>query len=179
MVAIRNRNTNVPHVFRYPKWEQGIFYPAASLVAYQVQGTVDSDQSYWNFYTSLRDINPGEDSPLTNTKWYLIFDAEARGNDSDFLDRLEALENTHDSDIARIVHNYLANDSDIQDFLTRDHDSDIRVAVHNYLANDSDIQEYLTRNLDSEIRVVVHDYLASDSDLSERIIGGVWDYGSF
>lgn len=153
MVAIRNRNTNVPHVFRYPKWEQGIFYPAGSLVSYPASGLIDSELSYWNFYTSLRDVQPTESAPDNNANWAIFYDSTAQGLDSDLVDRVLALEATHDSDIARIVHNYLANDSDIQEYLTRDHDSDIRVAVH--------------------------DYLAGDSDLSERIIGGVWDYGSF
>lgn len=113
MVAIRNSNTNVPHVFRYPKWEQGIFYPAGSLVSYPASGIIDSDESYWNFYTSLRDVQTTESPPGNNPNWAIFYDAATAASDSELLMQVDELEKNHDSDIKRAVHDYLSNDSDL------------------------------------------------------------------
>lgn len=167
MVAIRNRtNNSIPYVFRYPKWEDGVFYPAGSLATYPASGLIDSEQSYWNFYTSLRDVPAGQEPPPDNSNWSLVFDAAAEAKDSEILDRLEALELEHDSDVRRVVHDYLSNDSDF-DIL-------IEEVVHNYLANDSDLDFAHRRDVDSDT-LTLKDY---DSDLT-AFISAPFDYGSF
>lgn len=145
MVAIRNRNTNVPHVFRYPLWEEGIFYPNGSLAAREVKGYIDSDNNYFNYYGALRDIQPGSLPPESNNDWTLVFDGAREAKDSEILERLVALELEHDSDIRRTVHDFLKNDSDFNTLIASFfRDSDLFVT--NIFFGDNDSEGVLSWN---------------------------------
>jgi len=137
MVAIRNRNTNVPHVFRYPKYEFGVFYPAGSLVSYPIESPSDSDEAYFEFYVSRynvaadKNILPGDDAKT----WKLILSSYA--GDSDLQIRLEAIESVvleHDSDLLMIYDEFKSTDSDIITELNL-----INYRLHELESFDSDI----------------------------------------
>ena len=161
MVAIRNRNTNVPHVFRYPQWEEDIFYPAGSLVSYPVTNP-DSDGAYWDFYVAKVDIESTDNVPPTDNflKYKLILSTSTVGDSE-----VNALLLQLDSDIQILQDsvNLLINyDSELKAWL----DSEVRERIE----NDSDIQfiknSILSRDsdLDSELNQIRHDFISADSD---------------
>lgn len=158
MVAIRNRNTPVPHVFRYPKWEEGIFYPAGSLVSYPVQDLqlYDSDIVFYEFFVSKFDIDAGGQPPTEDSVVWKFIMSTAQPLDSEIELRLRAL----DSDIT-------ANEERITRLI--DFDSDIAYKVdseiRNRLENDSELYRYI----DSEITREISKRLESDSDITVRI----------
>lgn len=167
MTAIRNYSTNVPHVFRYPRWAPDVFYPASSLVSFPY---VDSDgvTLRYNYYTSSKDIGPGNGSPYENFDWFLVFDIteaqRVQRNDSDIYRAINNL----DSDMAAALEIVrLQSDSD-NIVSVNDHDSDIAMAYHDFKAADSDASVKSTKDLDSEILA----RKSADSDilyLMERI----------
>lgn len=61
-----------PYVGRYPVFNSGVFYYAGSVVSksFQVSPT-DSDNVYYNFYVSKRDISPGGLEPDVSGDWTL------------------------------------------------------------------------------------------------------------
>ena len=173
MAGIRSFNTNLPHVFRYPEWVQGVFYPSGSVVAVEI---IDSDV-YYDFYAAITDISDLNTWPPGNQgEWRLLHDAFQIDSDT-----IAALQN-FDSDRKRI---YEALDS--ERLATQSADSDILVLltkeIHDRAAGDSDVfvlldSETLARkSADSDIWVYLreHDsdiavlYARSDSDILTMI----------
>ena len=159
MVAIRNRTNRVPHVFRYPKWEPDVFYPAGSLVCYPVQDLqlYDSDVVFYEFFVSKFDIQPGTQAPTENSVDWKFIMSTAKSLDSELELRLRAL----DSDITvaeeKIVR--LINfDSDI----ARKVDSEITLR----LEGDSELWAFI----DSEIRRKIDSYLQDSEIRVERVL---------
>lgn len=177
MTAIRNLNTNVPHVFRYPLWASDVFYPAGSVVSVYVASILDSETRYLNFYTNIRDAKPGDDSPTSNSNWKLTFDAQQAASDSEFLVKFDNL----DSDLQNAIISYQNSDSDIKKIIqlmkdqSRDSDnivswgdldSEKAKLAHDFRAADSEIRKLTTGGLDSEIRARKN----ADSDIRASIL---------
>lgn len=161
MVAIRNNNTNVPHVFRYPKYETNIFYPAGSLVSYPVLGA-DSDQPKFDFYVSRVDVPAAKniDPPNDTFAWKVVMTTS--------LEDISDSELVLDSELKQVYHDYRAEDSDLKVH----YDSEIAKVRHDFQAKDSDLEfEH-----DSDIRQMSHDMKAFDSDLLIDLTRG-YDYG--
>ena len=155
MAGIRNFNTNVPHVFRYPEWTEGVFYPSGSVVSLEI---VDSDV-YYDFYAAIRDVKNLTDRPNTNaSEWRRVHDAFQI--DSDLLGLLTNL----DSEIQRIYETI-----DSEEMSREDADSDILLAIdseqHDRKAADSDLYVLIDNHLDSE----EHARQAADSDIHHRL----------
>lgn len=177
MAGIRSFNTNLPHVFRYPEWTEGIFYPSGSVVAVEI---IDSDV-YYDFYAAIRDVQDLNTWPPSNQgEWRLLHDAfqidsdtlAALSNfDSELLKIYEALDSERlatqsaDSDILldldSEIHSRKSADSDILVWAEYKFDSE-EIARR---SGDSDLQRQIWDN-DSDIRVL---YARTDSDLIQRL----------
>jgi hypothetical protein len=177
MTAIRNRNTNVPHVFRYPKWQEGVFYPAGSLVSYPVAAPADSDQAYWDFYVAKIDVEAADTTPppANSTKYKLIMSTSTVG-DSEvnfFLLKLDSEIKV----VSRRVDKLVERDSDFSSFL----DSEISERI----ANDSDIQFIkgailnIYDEFDSDLAIIRHDFAAADSDKLSNVTVSLHDLQAF
>lgn len=170
MVAIRNRNTNVPHVFRYPRWEADIFYPAGSLVSYPIP-TPDSEGAYWDFYVAKLDVAAADNIPPPDNfaKYKLIMSTSTVG-DSEVNELLLNL----DSDIRLVksLTKYLINyDSDLKKWIDSEinerieNDSDIQILKRYVINSDSDIFKVL----DSDIQTLKRFVINSDSDIFKAL----------
>lgn len=177
MTAIRNRNTSVPHVFRYPRWQEGVFYPAGSLVSYPVAAPSDSDQAYWDFYVAkvdvvISDIAP---PPSNSLKYKLIMSTSTVG-DSEVNQFLLQLDSEIKA-VSRRVDRLVDRDSDFLIFL----DSEISERIQ----NDSDIQfiknALLNRDneIDSDLQLIRHDFAAADSDKLSGVTTDLHDLKAF
>ena len=177
MAGIRSFNTNLPHVFRYPEWVQGVFYPSGSVVAVEI---IDSEVHY-DFYAAIHDIQDLNTWPPGNQgEWRLLHDAFQIDSDT-----LTALQN-FDSELIRV---YEALDS--ERLATQSADSDILVLlakeIHDRAAGDSDVvtlldSEILARkSADSDIwvRLIEHDsdiaylYARNDNALHAAILSSI------
>lgn len=178
MVAIRNRNTNVPHVFRYPKYETDIFYPAGSLVSYPVQSPRDSDEAYFDFYVSKFDVPSTKNivPPNDTATWKLIMSTSQASGDSELENRLLAIEDS-------VTNLRLEHDSD--NIITRtDHDSDMLMAYHDFRSADSDIGVGDLR--DSKISSLIDGNILAWNDSDQYwenktlndILPSTYDYGT-
>ena len=173
MAGIRSFNTNLPHVFRYPEWVEGVFYPSGSVVAVEI---IDSDV-YYDFYAAIRDIQNLTTWPPGNQgEWRLLHDAFQI--DSDTIAALKDFDSEKTRIYEALDSERLATqsaDSDIRldldsEILARQSaDSDILISLdsetHDRKAADSDIWVYL-RDHDSDLAVL---YARSDSDILTMI----------
>ena len=177
MAAIRNRNTSVPYVFRYPKWQQGVFYPAGSLVSYPVAAPTDSDHAYWDFYVAKLDVEAADilPPPQNASKYKLIMSTSTVG-DSEvnfFLLKLDSEIKVLNKRVDELVD----KDSDFDVFL----DSEIRERI----ANDSDIQfiksaiQNIYDEFDSDLAIIRHDFAAADSDKLSGVTANLHDLKAF
>ena len=83
MVAIRDLNTAGVYPFRYPRWVEGVFYPAGSIIGYPKSGG-DSDMVYYDFYVATRNVLASETAiPGLNPKWELFVSTSGGSPDSD------------------------------------------------------------------------------------------------
>ena len=161
MAGIRTFNTNLPHVFRFPEWTEGVFYPKASVVAVE---TPSNGVLYNEYYIAIKDVTAKSTLPEFNTdEWALLFgdngidsDIQVLLRDSDFIQTILNL----DSEMGVLRRDL---DSDRHDWQAAD--SDLRLDMdserHDWKAADSDLRT----DMDSER----HDWKASDSDLGRRI----------
>ena len=154
MAGIRSFNTNLPHVFRYPEWTEGLFYPAGSVVSVEI---IDSDVHY-DFYAAINDIDDKVTPPNSNREWRLLHDAFQI--DSDLIGLLLGF----DSELQRIYESI-----DSEELARQSADSDIRLDIdsdiHALKSYDSDFDSEVRRMFDSER----HDWKAGDSDIHHRL----------
>lgn len=160
MSGIRSFNTNLPHVFRFPEWTEGIFYPSGSVVAVEI---IDSEV-YYDFYGAIKDITDLNTWPPGNQgEWRLLHDAFQV--DSDTIQKLNNL----DSEFARMYESL-----DSEELARQSADSDIRVDLDSEIlarkSADSDILVWASAKFDSEEIA----RRQGDSDLQRQI----WDNDS-
>ena len=177
MAAIRNRNTSLPYVFRYPKWQEGVFYPAGSLISYPVAAPTDSDQAYWDFYVAKIDVEAADTAPPpANTAKYKLIMSTSTVGDSEvnfFLLKLDSEIKV----VSKRVDKLVDRDSDFDVFL----DSEIRERI----ANDSDIQfikgaiQNIYDEFDSDLAIIRHDFAAADSDKLSGVTANLHDLKAF
>jgi len=162
----------LPNTFRFPEWQDDVFYAADSIVAYGAyQSQVDSDTGIdlivTELYFALRNVVPYSGVPTSNATIWASFKLNEIAVTNDIDPHFGRL----DSDTL-VLRNF---DSD----LLINIDSDTLQVSHDRRAGDSDIKVMIA-NTDSDLLQLRHDLNANDSDSNATVLAlPSWNYGAF
>ena len=153
MAGIRIFNSNLPHVFRYPDWTSGVFYPKGSVVA---QEEVLNGQLRYELYVATKDVTSLLTKPGDNTsEWRALLEESIIDSDvlkllsdSEYIQKLVKF----DSEVIRLYQSIDSEDRLIKHQIAAN-DSDHVTIRHDFLSADSEIYREIDR-VDSEISVL-------------------------